>query len=85
PRTEAAAPAFLITVAWVVRFIGIIRQPSNQTYSDCLIHRRYRTTFEPNAQRLSDSSVLSDNHRTERAADVRFIDVIGQPSNIRSK
>ncbi|WP_320164408.1 hypothetical protein [uncultured Trichococcus sp.] len=69
-RTESAAD---------VRFISVIGQPSNRTCSGCPIHQRYRTTIEPNVLRMSDSSALSDNHRTERALDVRFIEVIGHP------
>ncbi len=64
-----------------VRFISVIGQPSNRKCSGCPIHQRYRTTIEPNVFRMSDSSALSDNHRTERTPDVRFIGIIGQPSN----
>ena len=46
----------------------------------CPIIQRYRTSIEANMFRLSDSSVLSDNHRSERVPVVRFIEVIGQPS-----
>ncbi|WP_143091132.1 hypothetical protein [Trichococcus pasteurii] len=75
----------MVKVAWVVRFFGVIGQATNRTCNGCPINRRYRTTIDLNLLRLSDSLVLSDKLRTERTADVRFIDVIGQPSNIRSK
>ncbi|WP_319467571.1 hypothetical protein [uncultured Trichococcus sp.] len=61
-----------------VRFIGDIGQLALTPNAGCPIHRRYRTTSAHAEQRMSDSSVLSDNECPHRTADVRFIGDIGQ-------
>ncbi|MPN10939.1 hypothetical protein SDC9_158236 [bioreactor metagenome] len=48
PRNEAATPAFFVTVAPVVRFIGVIGQP-HEIYS---IHEKNEDEQQTDADRL---------------------------------